>query len=91
MSEGPLLAQGAPGCQPSPPSPHGPAPHHVLTNGHVTHRAGPVAAAALVAPMPVAFVAFLRVNALLDLVFQVPAAPDFTNPTPIMSASHVEV
>ena len=57
----------------------------------MTHRASPVAATALVASTPVAFVAFLRVNARLDPVSQVPVVPDFTTPTPRMSVSQINV
>lgn len=57
----------------------------------MTHRASPVAATALVASTPMAFVAFLRVNARLDPVSQVPVVPDFTTPTPRMSVSQINV
>lgn len=87
LTEIPLLVQGAPGPSPA-LHPHT-SPTHQQQG--VTHRASPVAATAPVASTPVAFVAFLRVNALLDPVSQEPAVPDFTTPTPRMSVSQINV
>lgn len=70
----------------------GPSPNTPTHQHPATHRAGPVAAAALVAPAPMALVAFLKVTLCLDLVSQEPAASGFTAPTPaaVMSPPQVE-